>query len=146
MKANVRPEKRCLKLPHWGRILVYPDNPSDLLHEHPAVYGMAYPDAQEKPENGPMECPLDAQLLAQLTQSLPMRKSHRSLRLMAPMKPTLTGLSAMGAHLTLNDAAAMPHLRPPRDAELPGPSAKEEEEEEEEEESDDTRRRRRRRS
>ena len=124
LKSHVRPDKKEMKLPHWGRILVFPDSPSDLLKDHPSLYETAYPNAAEVPDNGPMKCPVDEQMLAHLTQSLPARKSHRTLRLMQPplAHTGFTGFCAtQTGNLQLQDPTVLPKFRPQRDVAVPGP-------------------------
>ena len=112
LKEYIRPGKKEPKLPHWGQILLYPAKPEELATEWPDIYELAYPEAHAKPENRPMKCPLDMQILEHLILALPKRKSHRLVRLLEkPMGP-MRGLchSASGS-LALEDASRMPRLR-----------------------------------
>ncbi len=81
LKNLVRKRTKRVKLPHYGRVIAFPEFPDELLKDFPDVYRMVYPDLEANPKNAPMKCPLDAGLLAQLKVRLPMRKTHASLTL-----------------------------------------------------------------
>lgn len=119
LKTHVRPSKQEIRMPHWGGIIMYPPTPQELKYEYPDLYETAYPQATEKPQNGPQACPLDLTVLEQLISSLPARNSHHTMALIkgSRSRKGLTGLNVIGGQQPcLEDSASMPDFRVSRQA------------------------------
>ncbi len=112
LKDMVRCDSKRIKLPHHNKITgIYPASPEELRAAHPDIYDLVYQGAEEFPENGPCQCPLDPALLETLKAKLPARKSHNSVRLDL-------GTLGLHSHVQKKSCLMLPASTPPID--LPG--------------------------
>ena len=80
LKRVVRAFRGRTKLPHHGKILVYPTSPEDLQNTNPDLYDLAYgvgsgnvvPDSSQR-------CPVDGDMVTLMSGRLAHRKSHSSM-------------------------------------------------------------------
>jgi hypothetical protein len=108
IKGWVKPSRRECKLPHWGRLLLYPNTPDELKAQDPDLWETAYADSLVQPENLPGDCPLDMGVLTELQGGAPQRKTHSSLVLSKPRRAPSFGCfgkAVDGSSLSLEDDA-----------------------------------------
>ena len=70
VKTHVKPAKKEIKMPWWGKLLMYPHTPEELQKDHRDVYDRAYAAGP------PVIARVDTSMLNHLCSSLPMRDTH----------------------------------------------------------------------
>jgi hypothetical protein len=102
LKGFIRLDREKLRLPHYGLIQVYSNDPGSLKARWPEIYQRAFA------EGDPVKSMIDQHLLDQLCDAVPCRTSHRALNMHSKRM-------IQSCIMNVGDAP-----QPPAEAQIPG--------------------------
>ncbi len=83
LKSGIKNLRSKGGIPHWGRIIVYPNTLAEFESKFPDVFQVCYPGGRaEVPE----QCPISESKLEQLRLRLPARSTHSSVSAARPLR------------------------------------------------------------
>jgi hypothetical protein len=118
LKRFIRVDRDRIRLPHYGQIITFPDDPAALKAQWPQIYKRAFG------EGDPAKSIIDPIVLSRVCEAVPCRSTHRALNMTtkkflqsalegcaarrSPAEPELPGLKIYNVH-----PAASGHALPP---------------------------------